>query len=205
MERNLSTVPAGTRKRRGEGHTRRDEILIAAKELFLREGYEATTIRRIADVVGVSAPALYLYFKDKDAIMLALCDQTFASPDRGDGGHGAAAVVAARSLAPLRRGLHPLRPRAPARVLADLHVRQHAGRRSRSAGIRPETFDPDAPGSKGAVAFAQLMGIFRDIENSGFHVNYPVETAAELVWMSLHGLVAALINNPEFPGRSATC
>jgi AcrR family transcriptional regulator len=47
--------------------------------LFLRDGYEATTIRRIADVVGVSAPALYLYFKDKDAIMLALCDQTFAS------------------------------------------------------------------------------------------------------------------------------
>jgi hypothetical protein len=42
------------------------------------------------------------------------------------------------------------------------------------------------------------MGTFRDIENSGFQLNYPVETAAELVWMSLHGLVAALINNPEF-------
>src|SRR5260370_7322412 len=79
MERELSTAVVGTRKRRGEGHTRRDEILIAAKELFLREGYEATTIRRIADVVGVSAPALYLYFRDKDAIMLALCDQTFGS------------------------------------------------------------------------------------------------------------------------------
>ena len=79
MERDLSTVSVGTRKRRGEGHTRRDEILVAAKELFLRDGYQATTIRRIADVVGVSAPALYLYFKDKDAIMLALCDQTFCS------------------------------------------------------------------------------------------------------------------------------
>ena len=77
MERHLSTAAVGTRKRRGEGHTRRDEILIAANELFIREGYEATTIRRIADVVGVSAPALYLYFKDKEAIMLALCDQTF--------------------------------------------------------------------------------------------------------------------------------
>ena len=90
MERNLSTASVGTRKRRGEGHTRRDEILIAAKELFLREGYEATTIRRIADVVGVSAPALYLYFKDKDAIMLALCDQTFASLIEVMDGHGAA-------------------------------------------------------------------------------------------------------------------
>src|SRR5260370_17788666 len=77
MEQHLSTAAVGTRKRRGEGHTRRDEILLAAKELFIREGYEARTIRRIADVVGVSAPALYLYFKDKEAIMLALCDQTF--------------------------------------------------------------------------------------------------------------------------------
>jgi hypothetical protein len=30
-------------------------------------------------------------------------------------------------------------------------------------------------------------------------LHYPVETAAELVWMGLHGLAAALINNPDFP------
>ena len=30
-------------------------------------------------MVGVSAPALYLYFKDKDAILIALCDQTFGA------------------------------------------------------------------------------------------------------------------------------
>ncbi|MEK7687115.1 MAG: helix-turn-helix domain-containing protein, partial [Pseudomonadota bacterium] len=73
----LSTAVASGRKKRGEGHTRREEILQAAKELFLEEGYDATTIRRIADRVGVSAPALYLYFHDKEAMMLALCDQTF--------------------------------------------------------------------------------------------------------------------------------
>ena len=78
-----TALPAG-RKRRGEGHTRREEILQAAKELFLEQGYDATTIRRIADRVGISAPALYLYFKDKEAMMLALCDQTFGAPDRGD-------------------------------------------------------------------------------------------------------------------------
>ncbi len=41
--------------------------------------------------------------------------------------------------------------------------------------------------------------MFRNIENAGMQLHYPVETAAELVWMSLHGLAAALINNPEFP------
>ena len=79
----FSSVAVGGRKRRGEGHTRREEILHAAKELFLEQGYDATTIRRIADRVGISAPALYLYFKDKEALMLALCDQTFGHLDHG--------------------------------------------------------------------------------------------------------------------------
>lgn len=198
MERNLSTVPAGTRKRRGEGHTRRDEILNAAKELFLREGYEATTIRRIADVVGVSAPALYLYFKDKDAIMLALCDQTFGLLIEVMEG------MEQEPLSPLDR----LRRCGAAYIRFALeHPREYwltfmsgnTPKEIKQRGHRPDSIDPDAPGSKGAVAFAKLMGIFRDIENSGLQINYPIETAAELVWMSLHGLVAALINNPEFP------
>lgn len=198
MEHDLSTSSVGTRKRRGEGHTRRDEILIAAKELFLREGYEATTIRRIADVVGVSAPALYLYFKDKDAIMLALCDQTFASLIEVMEG------MEQQPLPPLDR----LRRCGAAYIRFALdHPREYwltfmSGNTPdvvKKRGHRPVTIDPDAPGSKGAIAFAKLMGIFRDIENGGFQLNYPVETAAELVWMSLHGLVAALINNPEFP------
>ena len=73
----VSAALPGGRKRRGEGYTRRDEILLAAKELFLEEGYDSTTIRKIADRVGISAPALYLYFRDKEALLLALCDQTF--------------------------------------------------------------------------------------------------------------------------------
>jgi len=197
MERNLSTASVGTRKRRGEGYTRRDEILVAAKELFLRDGFEATTIRRIADVVGVSAPALYLYFKDKDAIMLALCDQTFRSLIEVMEG------MEQQELTPIER----LRSCGAAYIRFALeHPREYwltfmSGNTPEAVkrrGHKPETLDPEAPGSQGAIAFAKLMAIFREIENSGLQLNYPVDTAAELVWMSLHGLVAALINNPEF-------
>ena len=197
MEHALSTASVGTRKRRGEGHTRRDEILAAAKELFLREGFEATTIRRIADVVGVSAPALYLYFRDKDAIMLALCDQTFRSLIEVMEG------MEQQELTPIER----LRRCGAAYIHFALeHPREYwltfmsgnTPEAIKRRGHKPESFDPDAPGSQGAIAFAKLMGIFREIENSGLQLNYPVDTAAELVWMSLHGLVAALINNPEF-------
>jgi len=198
MEHALSTASVGTRKRRGEGYTRRDEILVAAKELFLRDGFEATTIRRIADVVGVSAPALYLYFRDKDAIMLALCDQTFRSLIEVMEG------MEQQELTPIER----LRRCGAAYIHFALeHPREYwltfmsgnTPEAIKRRGHKPESFDPDAPGSQGAIAFAKLMGIFREIENSGLQLNYPVDTAAELVWMSLHGLVAALINDPEFP------
>jgi len=197
MEHALSTASVGTRKRRGEGYTRRDEILVAAKELFLRDGFEATTIRRIADVVGVSAPALYLYFRDKDAIMLALCDQTFRSLIEVMEG------MEQQELTPIER----LRRCGAAYIHFALeHPREYwltfmsgnTPEAIKRRGHKPESFDPDAPGSQGAIAFAKLMAIFREIENIGRQLNYPVDTAAELVWMSLHGLVAALINNPEF-------
>jgi AcrR family transcriptional regulator len=67
------------RKRRGQGASRQGEILAAAKRLFLTEGFERTTIRKIAAAVGVSAAALYLYFPDKDAILRAIAESTFDS------------------------------------------------------------------------------------------------------------------------------
>jgi AcrR family transcriptional regulator len=46
-----------SRKRKGEGEQSRQEILAAAKKLFVDEGYDATTIRRIAARVGISSTA----------------------------------------------------------------------------------------------------------------------------------------------------
>src|SRR5215472_11841865 len=65
------------RKPRGQGASRRGEILAAAKCLFAEEGYEAATMRRIAAAVGVSGAALYVYFSDKEAILFAIAEETF--------------------------------------------------------------------------------------------------------------------------------
>ncbi len=65
------------RKPRGQGASRRGEILDAAKQLFLTDGFERATIRKIAATVGVSSAALYLYFPDKDAILRAIAESTF--------------------------------------------------------------------------------------------------------------------------------
>ena len=52
----MDAPPTGRsqRKPRGQGQSRRAEILDAAKRLFLTDGYENATIRKIAAAVGVS-------------------------------------------------------------------------------------------------------------------------------------------------------
>ena len=62
-----------TRKARGSGHLRRAEMLAAAERIFNTAGYEGATIRKIAEEVGVSSTALYMYFQDKSEIMLEIC------------------------------------------------------------------------------------------------------------------------------------
>jgi AcrR family transcriptional regulator len=53
---------------------RRAEILHAALRAFREQGYHATTLENIADLVGVRKTALYHYFPDKEAILHA-CHQ----------------------------------------------------------------------------------------------------------------------------------
>lgn len=57
----------------------RSAILDAARELFVERGLEAVTMREIARRIGYSATALYLHFKDKEALIRALCDTDFLS------------------------------------------------------------------------------------------------------------------------------
>jgi AcrR family transcriptional regulator len=65
--------PRSGRKAKGDGHLRRAEFLRAAERIFVADGYEGATIRKIADEVGVSSTCLYTHFRDKDEILLEIC------------------------------------------------------------------------------------------------------------------------------------
>jgi AcrR family transcriptional regulator len=74
----LDKASRSQRKAKGSGHLRRGEILEAAERIFLEFGYDGATIRKIADAVGVSSTALYMHFRDKDEILVEICETTFA-------------------------------------------------------------------------------------------------------------------------------
>ena len=54
---------------------KREEILRAASRLFLEEGYDTTSIQRLAREVEVAPNTLYWYFADKDALLVAVLDR----------------------------------------------------------------------------------------------------------------------------------
>lgn len=63
----------GTAERRErEREEMKDLILQTAMRLFLDEGYDKVSMRRIADEIEYSPGTIYLYFRDKDEIMYAL-------------------------------------------------------------------------------------------------------------------------------------
>jgi AcrR family transcriptional regulator len=52
-------------------------ILETAMKLFLREGFEKVTMRRIAQEIEYSPATIYLHFRDKDDILYALHSEGF--------------------------------------------------------------------------------------------------------------------------------
>ena len=57
----------------------RQAILDAARELFVTDGIEATTMRAIAAKIGYTATAIYHHFRDKDALIEELCRADFTA------------------------------------------------------------------------------------------------------------------------------
>jgi AcrR family transcriptional regulator len=55
----------------------RDKILDAARELFITEGYEGVSMRKVAEMIEYSPTAIYLHFADKEELFRELCHEDF--------------------------------------------------------------------------------------------------------------------------------
>ena len=69
----------GVKERRNrEKVATRDLILDAARELFVSEGYEGVSMRKVAEKIEYSPTAIYVHFADKESLFRELCHQDFA-------------------------------------------------------------------------------------------------------------------------------
>ncbi|PXW33935.1 UNVERIFIED_CONTAM: TetR family transcriptional regulator [Williamsia faeni] len=69
MARNNKPQPAGEK---------REEIVAAARALFLEDGYDSTSMNKLAKEAGVAANTIYWYFGDKDDVLVAVVSAVMA-------------------------------------------------------------------------------------------------------------------------------
>src|SRR3990172_3468124 len=57
---------------------RHSELLDAARAVFAKKGYHDTAVSDIVERAGVAKGTFYLYFKDKESVLMELIDELFS-------------------------------------------------------------------------------------------------------------------------------
>jgi len=168
----------------------RQEILDAASDLFVKEGYEQVSMRRIAEKIEYSPTTIYLYFKDKAELLDQICQETFARlvqhlnrilEQPGD------------PLERLKRGLVAYiefgleNPQHYRVVFMTLHPEGY---------VKIKNVQPDSPGMQ---AFDSLRRCVFDCISAGKLRTSDAELISQALWCGIHGVTALLITAKMFP------
>ncbi|MGQ2990005.1 MAG: TetR/AcrR family transcriptional regulator [Brevundimonas sp.] len=176
------------RKPKGEGHSRRAEMLAAAERIFVEHGYEGATIRKIADEVGLSSTALYMHFADKGEILHEICRETF---ERLIAGNRRVMDEAGAADERLERILQAYidfgfeNPNAYRLVYLTRPVEARDGAQSAAQQL-------------GGELFASFQAVIDQIGAEGRLINGDARLTAQLFWSGIHGVVSLVITKPYF-------
>jgi AcrR family transcriptional regulator len=70
----VRTIQVSGNGKRTRPTNRREIIIKAAGQLFRKQGYEGTSVRDIADAVGLQSGSLFFHFSSKEEILLSLLE-----------------------------------------------------------------------------------------------------------------------------------
>jgi AcrR family transcriptional regulator len=150
----------------------------AATRLFARDGYEAVTMRSLADALGVSAMTPYRYLAGKDALFGLVRGEAFRRfADRLEAGLARAGTDPATRLIRLKQAYVAFAVDEPDAYRIMFELRQP---------------DPEGAGELAAQsrrAFSALRRTVTEAVDAGVLDGDPL-TLAHLMWASTHGLVS---------------
>ncbi len=170
----------------------KQRILDAARELFVREGYESVSMRKIANKIEYSPASIYTYFEDKDEILDRLCEETFLKLSQEK--MAVVQKMMGDPLEVLRKGMetyirfgldHPDHYIVTFILKAPLY--EKPGRyETRKAKTGKDCFD-------------NMRRLVRRCIEEGKIKNADPEETSQALWAGIHGLTALLITKPGFP------
>ena len=166
----------------------RQQILFAARELFVNEGYENVSMRKIANKIEYSPTTIYLHFKDKADLLDSVCQETLLS--------------LLNTLEELKRDMsdpiETLRKSGKAYVEFGLKYPQDY---KLTFVIRPQ-FQKGLglqEGSVGEKVFDYLRTMVSECIRQKMFRQMDVETTGQVLWSAVHGVTLLLIDFPDFP------
>ncbi len=179
----------GVKERRArEKEQLRHRILSAARELFVAEGYESVSMRKIADMIDYSPTTIYLYYKDKADLLDSVCKETLLN--------------LLNTLDLLRKDksapVETLRRSGKAYVEFGLKYPQDY---KLAFVVRPQ-FQKGLglqEGSVGEKVFNYLSTMVSECIRQKKFRQVDVETTGQALWSAVHGVTLLLIDFPDFP------
>lgn len=148
---------------------RETQIVTAARQIAESEGWNAVTIRRLADEIEFSQPVLYSHFENRDAIVAAVALQGFKE----------IAAIMLKAAGKATRGPKVLTNVALAYL--DFSIQQRALYDAMFVLPTSLLFAEEETKPELRTAFGTLAAIVAPF-------NADVETATETFWATLHGL-----------------
>jgi AcrR family transcriptional regulator len=179
----------GVQERRArEKKELRQEILDAAREMFVRDGFENVSMRKIAEKIEYSPTTIYLYFQDKADLLDCLCEETFTRLTKKQ---TILEQTVADPLERLRKGLrgyiefglkHPNHYKVTFMMSPPLDQPMR--------GVRSHDL--------GKKAFAHLRNTLALCAEHGLLEIADLDATAQATWAAIHGLTSLLIARPRF-------
>ena len=167
----------------------RQAILDAATQLFVEEGYENVSIRRIADRIEYAPSTIYLYFKDKTELLNTICGEMFET--------------LTSSLETIRAGTEPWpeKLRRGLRCYIDFGL-AHPNHYLVTFCIPVSHEEPGRSHEEGLRCFEVLVGVIREGIEAGEFEPADLHVLSEATWLCIHGITSMLIHSkyvPNFP------
>ncbi len=173
-------------RRNREKQLLRQEILDAAREMFVREGYEGVSMRKIADRIEYSPTTIYHYFRDKTDLLSQIILESFSKLN-----YQLANVLGDNTQCPrdcLRRGMATYVEFAlahPSHYYITFMFRQTKD--------CPAALDEEAQ-QLGMKCFDYLRQAVKRAMDAGEIDCCDLETASQAIWAGLHGVSSLLIS-----------
>lgn len=180
-------------RRAREKEELRGKILEAATELFISEGYESVSMRKIADRIEYSPATIYLHFKDKAELCQTIVGETFDKLKEALERIIAQPMTTEERLRRCLRTYIEFGLSHPQHYIFSLCLPEPID----EEGFTPERMEQAI--NRGLAAFDLLRQGLKGSMEAGIIRHQDIELAAQTTWAMLHGITSLLITCRTFP------